>query len=198
MGAPGNPGGGEASQGQSSPRACRCPRLTGALGRPPAHLRPCQLPTPAPGPLAGGKPVGGGGTGAEQLAQEFLDLGGPSRERVSSRRPRRPVRLLTLGPRAQVLAIELVTTTVREAQLLGHRGDRQTFGTQLRQHVADEGNSVAMAQLTVSFFIWTAWGLCPPKFFAFRPGCWGSPRRQQKRRETDQPHGGVEGRPDSG
>ncbi len=94
--------------------------------------------------LAGGKTVGGRGTGAEQLAQQLFCRQGPGGAAISSGRLGRPLPLLTPPTSAQVVVVELVTTTGREAQLLGHRGDRQPVAAQLRQQVADEGSSVSV------------------------------------------------------
>jgi len=142
------------------------------LVRPPAHLGSCQLPAQAPVHLAGGETVGGGRTGGEQFAQEFLDRGEPSGAMIAPRRLGGPPRLLTSRTSAQILVVELVTATARNPQLLGHGDDRKVFGAKPSQQVADERNPVPMDQLTMSFCIPPAWGLCPqtPKVFRFPTG----------------------------
>ena len=92
----------------------------------------------------------------------------------------RPLGVLTPCTGLQVIVIEFVTPATGDLQLLRHRGDRQLVGAQLGQQVADEGGSVSMDQLTMSFCIRPAWGLCPqtPKVFRFGSGLRSPPSRR--------------------
>ncbi len=130
--------------------------------------------------FAGGEAVAGGRAGAEELAQERLDLCGPGRRMVAARSARLPEVAAPCRAGAEIVPIEFVKARAAQSQSLRARAGGQFAGPEGAEDFADERSAQAGGELGIRFF--TARSMCRhgPGWEArsdLEPAAWRPPLR---------------------
>lgn len=105
----------------------------------------------AVGNLGGGKAVGGGRSGGEQLAQSGEDLCGPDPTALAAGSTRRPVGGAPRGHSGEVRSEELIKAAAAHSQFCGSIGCGKFASAKAPQDITDKGCGETGAKLLVVF-----------------------------------------------
>lgn len=117
------------------------------LDGPAADLSPIHVEVALTEHLAASEAVGGRGFTAEHFVQERVHLRGPVGRMIAAGGARGPGRLVVMGTRLEVIAVELIETGAPQPQLFSGGCGLDAFVAEEAQHMTDKRRSTALGQL---------------------------------------------------